>query len=281
MTLGISPMSDEDVDFALRLTDLEGWGYTRDDFRRFMRMDPEGALVARDASHPVGVAVATTYGKVAWMGSIIVRPDDRGKGYGKALLEAAVEYCLGQGVETCWLNAYTHVEPFYRELGFRGEGTTIHFEGVARGRYEREVRLVHARELEAIASFDFPYFGAFRLKVLREFYHEFGHNFFTWPSEKVVAYIVGLPFPGGVEVAPWACDPASPAVAERLLLHLLAQHEGSRCSANVPGENSEALRVVKSLGLQESFRVTRMFYGKGAHGIDPRGIYSLGGLEKG
>lgn len=274
-------MTSADMDFAVQLTDLENWGYTPEDFHRFMRMDPEGALVAWTGSRRVGVAVATLYGKAGWVGSVIVDPDARGKGHGRALVEEALAYIERRGGDTCWLNAYVHTEKFYGDLGFRVAGSTVRLDGEAQGQLQSEARLAHVGDLEDITRFDSQYFGADRGKVLRELYHDYGNGFFLWPEGGPAGYIVGAPYPGGVEVAPWVCDPARPKVAQRLLGHLASQHPGSTFGVNAPQENAAAMRFLKSLGFREVFRTVRMYHGKGRQGIDPKGIFSLGGLEKG
>ncbi len=274
-------MAEGDIEYAIRLTDLERWGYTIQDFRRFMRMDPRGTLVAWDGPNRVGVATATSYGKVAWIGSIIVEPDHRGKGCGKTLVEKALQYCHDEGAETCWLNSYEEVEPFYRRLGFKPAGATLHMTGQAEGALHPGVRLVHSGEVEVVAAFDTPYFGTSRLKVLKELYHDHGNSFLRSSTEDVVAYVVGAPYSGGVEVAPWVCHPSKPHRARELLMHLLAQHPGITFELNVPEENEEALRILKPFGFEVAFRTTRMYYGPGTHGINPQGVFSLGGLEKG
>lgn len=274
-------MRPEDVNFAVWLTDQEKWGYTHQDFQRFMRMDPEGTLVAWEGSRRVGVTTATSYGVVAWIGNVIVHPKARGKGYGSALVEAALDYCKATGVETCWLNAYTHVVPFYQALGFRGRGGTLRLEGQAEGQPQPLVRLVHSRELEEVSAFDSPFFGADRLKVLREFYHDYGESFFIWRDKSIVGFIVGAPYTEGVDVAPWVCTPGRRDAAEALLLHLLSVHHGQRIGLSVPEENADALDILRSMGFQEAFRTERMYYGKGTHGIDPGAVFALGGLEKG
>ncbi|MFQ5837768.1 MAG: GNAT family N-acetyltransferase [Thermoplasmata archaeon] len=274
-------MRVEDIDFAISLTNQEGWGYSRADFLRFIRMDPEGTLVACAGSTPVGITTATLYGEVAWIGNVIVRPEERGKGHGRALVEKALEYSRRSGAETCWLNAYTHVVPFYESIGFRTRGRTVRLEGQGRGRLLPEPRLAHASEISAIGAFDRPYFGADRLKVLKEFYHDYGDSFFVWSKDGIEGYIVGAPYSGGVDVAPWVCDPSQAAVAEGLLYHLLASHPDATFGLNVPEENQQAIAILRSLGFETSFSTIRMYYGKGSNGIDPRGVFALGGLEKG
>jgi ribosomal protein S18 acetylase RimI-like enzyme len=274
-------MTPEDVDFAVWLTDQEGWGYSPEDFFRFMRMDPEGTLVAWEDSRRVGITTATSYGQVAWIGNVIVIPEGRGRGYGRALVETALEYCTDSGAETCWLNAYTHVVPFYKTLGFQETGSTVRMEGSGKGSLREDVRLVHSRELGALAAFDRRFFGADRLKVLREFYHDYGDSFFIWSNGDVRGYVVGARYKGGVDVAPWVCDPSRPQVAEALLLHLLSLRAGERVGLNVPEENEAALGILRNLGFKEAFKTVRMYHGKGTHGINTRGVFGLGGLEKG
>ncbi len=274
-------MEPGDIEFAIQLTDLEDWGYTEGDFRRFMRMEREGALVAWDGSSRVGVTLTTVYGRIAWIGGVIVAPKARGKGHGQALVRRAVEYAQEQGASTCWLNAYVHTQEFYESLGFKASGGTFRFEGKAPGELQREARFLHAGGLENLAAFDAPFFGENRQKVLRELYYDFGDSFFVWHEHGWRGYIVGAPYAGGVEVAPWVGDPRSPEVAERLISHLLAIYPGSTFSMNVPAENPKALEIVDSLGFGRVFETVRMHHGEGSHGIDPKGIFALGGLEKG
>lgn len=78
-----------------------------------------------------------------WMGSLYVRPEARGCGAGKRLVEAAVEQAARQGVP--WLRLFTlwH-EDFYAALGWRVEeraslhGTPVIIMGI-----EPTARLAH------------------------------------------------------------------------------------------------------------------------------------------
>lgn len=274
-------MEERDIPFAVKLTDLEGWGYGEEDFRRFMWMDPGGTLVAQEGSRPVGVAVVIRYGPVAWMGAIIVDPQARGKGHGRALVEGGVAYAAEGGAETTWLNAYVHTEDFYRGLGFKTAGETLHLEGRAEGKLHPDIRLVHVGELPTLTSFDRPLFGADRRKVLEALYHDHGDGFHIWQEEGVQGYAVAVRFSGGVEVAPWVAAPERPEVAEALLRHVIALQPGAPFGLNVPKENEAGRSIVAELGFEETFRTLRMHHGPKAHGIDGRGVFSLGGLEKG
>lgn len=274
-------MEEADIPVAVKLTDLERWGYGEADFRRFLRMDPDGALVAVEGSRPVGLAVATLYGPVAWVGSIVVDPEARGRGHGKALVEGALTYAQEGGAETVWLNAYPHAEAFYESLGFRSAGETLHLEGTGPGEVQPEVRLAHAGDLAALAAFDRPFFGVDRAKVLQAFYYDYGEAFHIRAEEDIRGYIVGAPTSEGVEIAPWVADPAHPQAAEDLFLHLLAQFPEAAFALNVPAENAAARSIAERRGFAETFRTVRMHHGPDRHGIDAQGTFSLGGLEKG
>src|SRR5437899_3008106 len=60
-----------------------------------------GAMLWRDeAGHVVAFNVAHRSGTEGWMGPLAVRPDRQGAGVGKAIVRAAVDWLIDQGVAT-------------------------------------------------------------------------------------------------------------------------------------------------------------------------------------
>src|SRR5207253_8093395 len=113
------------------LTNLENWGYTRADFVRLLTLSPEGCFVVESNGRIVGVLTTTAYGGLAFLGAVIVSPELRGKGVGKAMMLAALDHLRSTGVRTVRLNAYLNAIPFYERLGFQREYEVVRWTGTA------------------------------------------------------------------------------------------------------------------------------------------------------
>jgi len=62
----------------------------------------------------------------AWLASLYVVPEARGRGLGKQLVQALVAFAAAQGVERLWLFTPEHAS-FYARLGWRPQGSaTLH-----------------------------------------------------------------------------------------------------------------------------------------------------------
>ncbi|MGI0149845.1 MAG: GNAT family N-acetyltransferase, partial [Thermoplasmata archaeon] len=170
-------LEERDIDAAIALTNLENWGYTRADFRRLLALSPAGCFVAESRGRVVGVLTTTSYNGLAFLGAVIVHPELRGQGMGKAMMEAALSHLSAAGVRTVRLNAYLHAIPFYERLGFQGEYEVGRWHGPAWAGRRRAVRPARRADLEAIAQFDAAYFGANRLPLLERLEDEFPSTF--------------------------------------------------------------------------------------------------------
>lgn len=80
-------------------------------------------LLAWDADVPIGTARLLEMGETLKIGRVCVLAEARGKGVGKALIAAALEYGRSQDSLTrALLGAQTHAIAFYEALGFRAFG---------------------------------------------------------------------------------------------------------------------------------------------------------------
>src|SRR6266516_3503841 len=88
-----------------------------------------GAMLWRDeAGHVVAFNVAHRSGTEGWMGPLAVRPDRQGAGVGKAIVRAAVDWLIDQGVATLGLETMPRTVEnigFYARLGFAPGHLTV------------------------------------------------------------------------------------------------------------------------------------------------------------
>ena len=279
----IRRLEERDIDAAIALTDLEAWGYTREDFRRLLALSPDGCFVAERDGRVVGVLTTTTYEGLAFLGAVIVAPELRGKGVGKEMMEAALAHLRATGVRTVRLNAYLNAIPFYERLGFRREYEVIRWHGpAAPGGQVRGVRPIRTADLADLAHMDAKYFGASRRMLLARLAEEFPATFLVAEhGGRLRGFIVGNPTGDSCEIGPWVVEPGSSGIAEDLYRALINSARTSEVAFSGPSQNQVLLEFVRKTPFKEVFRALRMWWGANEFPGDPAGIWAVGGLEKG
>ncbi len=272
----------QDIERAIELTNLEGWGYTRADFERLLALSPQGCFAAEEDGHVVGVLSTTSFGPLAFLGAVIVDPAARGKGVGRLLMQDALRHLASTWVQTVRLNAYRNVIGFYEKLGFHREYEVVRWTAdLSRGEPARVPR-ARPEDLDALVSFDARYFGAPRKALLERLLQEYPETFLVAQhGGQVLGYIVGSPYNHACEIGPWVVAPGHPEVA-RLLVRALVEAVGPREYAfSGPERNPDLAAFAREAGFAEAFRTLRMWWGQDLHGGDPRGVWAAAGLEKG
>ena len=160
-------MVSKDFGFARYLTETVGWNYSISDFERLSYFEPEGCFVAEQNGEPVGIVTTTTYGKLAWIGSLIVLKHYHGRGIGSELTRNAIRYLRTKGVETVRLDAVPKAIPLYKRLGFKEEYDSLRFIGTGQKMICREVSQMENKDLESVILLDTRFFGTNRERVLR------------------------------------------------------------------------------------------------------------------
>ncbi len=124
----IKIMTQNDVDFAVGLTNVEKWANGKDDFERLIKLNPDGNFVAFENDKRVGIIASAIFGKLAFVGNLIVPQKYRGKGIGRGLMEYVLKY-LGQHkkVSTIELDGDFPAVELYRKLGFRDKYFSFRF----------------------------------------------------------------------------------------------------------------------------------------------------------
>jgi predicted N-acetyltransferase YhbS len=115
----IRALTLNDIGAAQRLREQAGWNQTDHDWRRLLAWSPDGCWVAEDAGLVIGTTAVAVYGlRVAWIGMVLVDVAHRRQGIGRALLNHAIGYLDGLGVQTIALDSTPEGQPLYASLGF-------------------------------------------------------------------------------------------------------------------------------------------------------------------
>src|SRR6185436_14043087 len=99
-------LTRDDLPFADSVRALAGWNQTIADWERFLTAEPDGCFLAEWNGVPAGTATTMVYGlALAWIGMVLVHPDHRRRGIGRALLVRCIEHLRGRGVRGIKLDA--------------------------------------------------------------------------------------------------------------------------------------------------------------------------------
>ncbi len=270
----------EDIPFAARLSGTEGWGISAEDYRGLLELEPDGCFVAEEDSRPVGMVTSVSYGKLGWIGSLIVHSANRRRGCGKALLESAVGYLLDHGVRTIGLDATLQAVPFYKRAGFRPVYELLHMKRNARSAPEVDADCLsplESKDLHAISMFDWACFGGCRRKVLNGLLERSPIAFIAQDGQGVAGYLMARRHKQEWFIGPWACIRS----AEPLLACALAAIGEEPVRTAIPKANERALHTLRNHGFTVYYHEMRMYHGDQEGMGHPERIYAIASPEKG
>jgi predicted N-acetyltransferase YhbS len=285
--MGMAPtdirvMTGSDYDFFEELIDLVGWGLDRDDFNRMVTSSPQGCFIASINDEKVGVVVTINYGKVAWLGNLIVKPDYRGHGIGASLMNHAIEHLTQQGVGSIRLDGVPKAIPLYHRLGFKDEYWSLRYLGTSTSHSTTRTRSMTGSDLETIYDLDFKYFKLNRKNLLKiKFERNSEYCFVAIDGGEIVGYIMGKFDGDTIRVGPWLCDPGYPDHAEELLFSLMNTNPGKNVWIGCPERNTSVKSILSKHGFNSLPSSLRMCYGGCGSREDVSGIFGLGGPDKG
>ncbi len=277
---------ESDIEFAYESTKIEGWNYAKKDIQRMFSYNPSGCFVAEINGKRVGHVFSVSYGKLGWLGLLIVRAECRRKGIGTALMKEAINHLLTSGVETIRLEAVSAIATIYRKLGFVDEYDSLRLLGVNRKTAfaaSSNVKLLKKETLTEIARFDAEYFGANRIKVLSSLYHDHPKLcFVSYAGSKIAGYVMFRKVEKGYRVGPWICTPKNPEAAKELLIKCMEKiEENAKLYVGVLAVNKEAVEILRDFGCEQYSKSIRMYFGEKLETECVSGIFAIGGPEKG
>ncbi len=278
----IRVMTHGDIDFALRLQEMVGWGNTRADAERSLYYEPHGCFVASVEGVDVGIVNSFLYGEVGFIGNLIVLPETRGKGVGAALMRMAIDRLTSEGAKTIRLDAVQKAIPLYRRLGFSEEYWSLRYSGVATKYPHRGVEPMVREDLGQVVRLDRRFFGLDREQKLRRVQHDFSDLCFkASKGGEVRGYIMAKPGVSNVRVGPWICDPKYGELAEPLLNALTSKVEGRKIWVGLPELNKASVKIIEGKSFTQMPSSLRMCFGSCKKVEDVTGIFGVGAPDKG
>ena len=248
----IHPMQPADLHFAAQCTAAEGWlGEDYFALQSFYLSDPTGCFLAELSGRPVGIGIATSYGQSGFIGELIVRPEDRGKGIGTALLRYSVDYLRRRGARTIYLDGMPKAVPLYERNGFRKICRSLRFSGKMSSVPTPHVRSIQNADLDLVCALDRRAFGADRSFFLRRRLER--NPELSWvllDRDRLLGFILGRRGEGWLMAGPWVAVEDAPR-PECLLQCLSAEAGNTPLSVGVLESNQPAVELIRSLGFVE------------------------------
>ena len=279
MAVEIRPFTRADVPFGQMLSDAEGWPRTASDWARLVRLEPGGAFMAVADGMPAGTAAAITFGELAWIHSVIVEQDLRGRGIGKALLRACLDFVDRRGVTCTKLDSQEGAEGFYVRAGFRAEYPSWRLLATGAAAKPRNAR-VRARDRTDLLAFDRASTGLDRSRALEALLTDYPDRAFVARTRGQVRGFILVRRGDRLDpIGPWVADPEDPGLAADLLRSAMSAAPGRQLRLCVGGYHDASLHIAEELGFRRESHSTRMF--RGAPFEESRAAFAMISAEKG
>ncbi len=276
----IKSLTVKDYAFAVDLANTMDWNMATEDFEFMASLEPEGCFLLAEGSKRIGIATCISYGKVGWFGNLIVKPENRNRGYGSALVNHAIAYLNGKGVETVGLYAYSNLVAFYESLGFK---------------HDEDFSVLHAQQVISVSAnilpemqksqfpminrFDSQCFGGDRKRLLESIILDKDNvSYCISEGPKIVGYVAATVYEKMAWIGPLVCQDQRQDDALLLIRAVLAKLDGKSVYVVVPKKDTLLLDAFSFFGFTEEFSVSRMFLGQA---FGKNCIYIAESLERG
>ncbi|MEU6028997.1 GNAT family N-acetyltransferase [Streptomyces tauricus] len=240
----------------------EGWDPGVSDGPCFFAQDPEGFFLGRIDGEPVSAISVVNHGAdYAFLGCYLVRPDQRGRGYGITTWRTALAHAGGR---TVGLDGVVAQQGNYRKSGFELAYKTFRFGGVptpvAAPATAPGVRRAEASDLMAVVAYDSGCHPADRPRFVESWLGATGHRSLVRIVDgRLTGYGVIRPTAGPPRIGPLFAD--TPDDARALFAALIGEAEGGPVSIDIPETHTAAVALAEEHGLTPSFETARMYTG--------------------
>ena len=279
MQVEIRLLIESDIPAAMQLKEVAGWNQTEDDWRRLLRLEPNGCFCALKDGRLVATTTTTTYGdELAWIGMVLVDPQHRRQGIAAKLMSVALEYLEGK-VRTVKLDATALGQPVYERFGFQVESSVERWSGTGNSLHN-DVNGIDPDSLNELLALDQIAFNADR-SILIE----------TLIKSASVSPVVMRDPDGALSGYAFArsgtrADYIGPVIAkeprkvEILMDQLLSQLGDRRVYVDLNKESSVSTRLLAARGFVKERDLIRMTYGRPSAKTSPL-VVAIAGPEVG
>jgi len=283
VSLRLRLLTHADLPFADSVRALAGWNQTIADWERFLAVAPDGCFLAEWDGIPAGTATTITYSPaLAWIGMVLVHPEYRRRGIGRALLERCIEHLRGRGVRCVKLDATPAGKPVYENLGFKEEWTLSRWEHAATDWPGSEScsGIQQCHDPDGVESLDAAAFGVSRSGLLERLIQQSrGALMVEAELDRVGGY--GLLRDGSSASYLGPIVAVSADSGTRLAEALLAQSGGRKIYWDIPDQNAAAVEWARERGFIPQRTLTRMYLGENETPGDPSRQFAIAGPELG
>lgn len=188
---------------------------------RYLRLQPDGWLLAIKDTTPAGMVGAVRYDHVAYVGMMAVPPAWQRQGIGLTMMERLLAELEVHGCTTALLDATDAGVPLYQRVGFVDRGPTYLFQAANHAPKpdpDPRVRLFQPADLPALIALDARSFGAPRDRVLSTLLAAYADR--TWILPDSSGQLAGYVIAQEQTIGPWAAR--SSADAEALITTALS-----------------------------------------------------------
>lgn len=276
----IRPLQVTDIPEAMRLKESAGWNQVPDDWKRLLRLEPEGCFAYERDGTLVGSATALRYGSdLAWIGMVLVLPEFRRQGIATMLMQQALAWLRSRGVRASRLDASDMGRSLYARLGYREE---CPIERWARGPAPLEQHIGPLPPATGLphsgARLDLDACGYDRRRLLLDFAGD--------ASVEAVRSAAGFAYgrPGSEAWFVGPCVARGAAGAEALIGELLRRHGQEQIYWDLFPGNPAARKLAAKLGfrpVRRLWRMARAEWGPLPEFRPPARIYAAAGFEFG
>lgn len=283
----LRPLGEADLPFADSLRALAGWNQTPADWRRLFSLEPSGCFLAERDGKPVGTATTLVHGaELGWIGMLIVHPNHRRRGIGRALLEHCIAHLRALEVRCIKLDATPAGRKVYDTLGFREEWTLARWQRRIPPLWECDadpcsIRPWRVTDTPSLTTLDADAFGVSRSRLLFSLQSQ-GPAWVGESNGNPPAFAgFGMLRKGSRAMYLGPVAASHPEIGRRLVRRLLAAAAGQEVFWDIPDRNTAAVEYARRHGFNRQRHLVRMFLGDNSAPGNPAWQFALSGPETG